>query len=69
MDRWGHRLGEAGCPQHVLAAAPLVAAAGVVAVDPQGSFAAAAAGAFNDTSVQVIGGGGGEGEGEGGYLR
>ena len=59
VERWAHRAaGAEGCPRHVLAAAPLVAAAGPIGVDPAGTFlAAAAVGAFNDTSVQqVIGG-------------
>ena len=56
--RWAGRETARECPRHVLAAATAIASEGGVnlPVDPDGSFKAAAAmGAFNDTSVQAFG--------------
>ena len=57
--RWVGRRAEPECPSFVLESAGLIAESGLeIGVDPAGSFAPAAAlGAFNDTSVQVVLGG------------
>ena len=55
--RWVGRRGAFECPRRVLEAAAAIARGGLeIEVDPDGTFAAAAAlGAFNDTSVQAWG--------------
>ena len=55
--RWVGRRGARECPRRVLEAAAAIARGGLeIKVDPDGTFAAAAAlGAFNDTSVQAWG--------------
>ena len=55
--RWVGRRGARECPRRVLEAAAAIARGGLeIEVDPDGTFAAAAAlGAFNDTSVQAWG--------------
>ena len=55
--RWVGRRGAFECPRRVLEAAAAIARGGLeIKVDPDGTFAAAAAlGAFNDTSVQAWG--------------